>query len=140
MNCTSCQSERTVKSGFILDKQRFKCKECGYHFTSHSPRTAVSLKRMAIHLYLEGLSYKKISQVIEVSDVAIARWIHPLQDSLKKYRKESMTIKPLHKIEHFLITRNMFNDFGWLILGFDSNNDINLIGSQETGNCKIERK
>lgn len=138
MHCPKCQSAVFTKAGYVSTNQRYRCKSCGYHFTKHPPRTSPELKRIAIHLYLEGLSLKKISQVTEISDVAIGNWIRPLQPSLASIRKSNCKIKQLHKIEHFMISRNLFNEFGWLIVGFEKNSGINLLGSQQLGNCKLE--
>jgi transposase-like protein len=140
MNCPRCDQNNTVKAGIILGKQRFRCKACGYHFTEHPPRLPSSLKRLVIHLYLEGLSYKKISLITEVSDVAVANWIKPMKDLIDPYRRNIKGIRSMHKIEHFMITRNLFSEFGWLIIGFDQNDGINLIGSHQTGNCAIDSK
>jgi transposase len=30
--CKNCQNTQTVKNGFVRDKQRYKCKLCGYNF------------------------------------------------------------------------------------------------------------
>ena len=30
--CKNCQNTQTVKNGFVRDKQRYKCKICGYNF------------------------------------------------------------------------------------------------------------
>ncbi len=138
--CTRCHQDGCTKAGKAHGKQRYRCKSCGYHFTLHPPRVESGLKRLAIHLYLEGLSYKRISMITEASDVAVASWIKPIKPHLDGYRKSIKRLKSLHKIEHFMITRNLFSEFGWLIIGFDQNNGINLIGSQQTGNCFIEQQ
>lgn len=137
-NCPRCHHNKFTKAGNAHGRQRYRCKNCGFHFTNHPPRVNSKLKRLAIHLYLEGLSYKRISIITEASDVAVASWIKPLKPHLDGYRRNMKKMKSLHKIEHFMITRNLFGEFGWLIIGFDKNEGINLIGSQQTGNCSIE--
>jgi transposase-like protein len=138
MICPKCHQTSFVKAGIVLQKQRFRCKSCGYHFTDHPPRMPSGLRRLVIHLYLEGLTYKKISLITDVSDVTVANWIKPVKNQIDPYRNKTKGIRSLHKIEHFMITRNLFSEFGWLIIGFDQNDGINLIGSQQTGNCSLE--
>lgn len=31
--CPKCNSENCVKAGIINERQRYRCKECGYYFT-----------------------------------------------------------------------------------------------------------
>jgi transposase len=48
--------ENVCKNGFISEKQRYKCKKCGYNFTTGRPSKPLHLKRLALELYLEELS------------------------------------------------------------------------------------
>jgi transposase-like protein len=35
-NCPKCQSQRISKKGFsVSGKQRYRCKDCNYHFTGN---------------------------------------------------------------------------------------------------------
>ncbi|KAA6321474.1 hypothetical protein EZS27_028877 [termite gut metagenome] len=57
MNCPKCTCDKSVKSGIIKGKQRYKCKECGCNYTVELKSTAKpkSMKKQALHPYLEGL-------------------------------------------------------------------------------------
>jgi len=136
--CPRCESNSHVKAGFVGKIQRYKCKECGFHYTLNNRGAPTELKRLAIHLYLEGMGYRAISRVTGISDVAIAKWINPIKSSLLPMRKKSIRIKELHKLEHFFLTKDLFNNFGWLLIGIEENDKLCLFGSYATGNCKIE--
>jgi len=84
------------------------------------------------------MGYRAISRVTGISDVAIAKWINPIKSSLLPMRKKSIRIKELHKLEHFFLTKDLFNNFGWLLIGIEENDKLCLFGSYATGNCKIE--
>ena len=60
MNCPKCNSSANVKSGKIKGRQRYTCKECGYHYSVEMKSTAKlkSLKRQALHMYLEKYNKK----------------------------------------------------------------------------------
>ena len=77
MNCPKCKSDKKIKAGFIKDRQRYKCKECGYHFTVELKSTAkpISMKKTALHLYLEGLGFRSIGRFLGVSNVSVLQWI-----------------------------------------------------------------
>ncbi len=34
IKCVKCASENIYKNSFISEKQRYKCKDCGYNFKS----------------------------------------------------------------------------------------------------------
>jgi len=80
-SCPKCNSKDITKAGIIDDRQRYKCKECNYHFTvaKSGKSTDIQIVKRALQLYLEGLSYREIESLIEVSHVSVMNWV-------KKYK------------------------------------------------------
>lgn len=76
-NCPKCQGSDVVKSGVINEKQRYKCKSCGYFFTvlKEGKRIDDFLVKRAIQLYIEGFSYREIEKMLHVSHVSVMNWI-----------------------------------------------------------------
>lgn len=136
-HCPRCSGTQFTRSGFVGQLQRYKCKSCDYHYTQNDRGVGAEVKRLAVHLYLEGLGYRAISRLTGVSDVAIAKWINPIKESLLPLRKKKVKVTELHKLEHFFITKNLFNQFGWLLIGIEENKDVCLLGSYTTGNCQV---
>lgn len=94
--CPRCTSEKTVKSGIIKDKQRFKCKECNYFYTVDKLGKKVDSYYIikAIQLYIEGVTYREIERLLGVSHVSVMNWV-------KQYnitRPSSKEYKPTYKI------------------------------------------
>ena len=56
MKCVKCASVNICKNGLISEKQRYKCKNCGYHFTTGRPCKPLYLKRLALELYLSKMN------------------------------------------------------------------------------------
>jgi len=52
MKCYRCKSENKVKAGFIRGLQRYKCKDCGCHFSveKKSDVKTEEQRRMALDL------------------------------------------------------------------------------------------
>jgi len=76
MKCRYCGSVKNVKNGRHHGKQRYKCKECGYQFTIEQPKGKdAEIKCLAIILYVNGLSYRAISKIVNVSHVAVYEWV-----------------------------------------------------------------
>lgn len=63
MHCPKCRSTVRVKNGNVQKKQRYKCKDCGCHYTQSSlSRTPVEKRMECIRLYLEGVGFCGISR------------------------------------------------------------------------------
>ncbi|MDD3721937.1 MAG: helix-turn-helix domain-containing protein [Lutibacter sp.] len=75
--CPNCNSEEYVKSGVIKDRQRYKCKKCGYYFTVNKVGKQIDsyYVNKALQLYLEGLSYREIERILGISHVSIINWV-----------------------------------------------------------------
>jgi transposase-like protein len=77
--CKNCKSSSIVKSGFVREKQRFKCKDCGYNFVVGDERTnerIVALKSLCVLLYSLGKgSYNMMGKLFGRNRSLIYRWI-----------------------------------------------------------------
>jgi len=91
MHCPKCLSEHYVKNGIKYDKQRYKCKKCGCHFTqSHKRGASLETKLLALNMYLEGLGLRSIGRILKVSNVTVLNWIRTLGKSVKDYVQAHM--------------------------------------------------
>jgi transposase-like protein len=61
MNCPKCNREEHVKAGFVKDRQRYRCKSCGYHYSVEKKSDVKSkeIRRMALEMYLEDLPVRE---------------------------------------------------------------------------------
>ena len=76
MKCRKCNSEATVKNGFMAGAQRYKCKKCSFQFTKEIPHgKPMKDKILALILYLSGLSMNMTAKIVGVSTQTIMRWI-----------------------------------------------------------------
>lgn len=75
--CPNCNSEDYIKSGIVNNRQRFKCKNCGYFFTVNKLGKKIDdyYVNKALQLYLEGLTYREIERILGVSHVSIMNWV-----------------------------------------------------------------
>ena len=95
MLCKNCGSSKTIKKGKANGKQRYKCKDCGTFFIDNDNfarmRTKKHIISVAMDLYYEGMSVRKIQRQIEyifkveVSQVAIYKWILKYSELTKEY-------------------------------------------------------
>ncbi|MCC5937790.1 MAG: IS1 family transposase [Lunatimonas sp.] len=95
-SCPKCDSSKVVKSGIINGKQRFRCKNCGYHFTVQKQGKAIDKYYVvkALQLYIEGVSYREIERILGVSHVSVMNWV-------RQYRikaPENYDYRPTYKV------------------------------------------
>ncbi|MCF6338724.1 MAG: IS1 family transposase, partial [Gammaproteobacteria bacterium] len=67
--CPRCKSRNFIKSGVVKERQRYKCKECAYHYSviQKSDTSKESERRLALTLYLEGLGFRSIGRILGFS-------------------------------------------------------------------------
>ncbi len=82
MNCAKCSSNIGIKSGKAKGKQRYKC---NYHYTVQlkSKAKPKELKKFALQLYLEGLGFRSIGRMLNVSNVSVLNWIRSFGQELQ---------------------------------------------------------
>lgn len=76
-HCPKCDSKNFVKSGIIKERQRFKCKSCNYYFTVQKLGKRIEGEYVikALQLYLEGISFREIERILNVSHVSVMNWV-----------------------------------------------------------------
>ena len=99
MNCSKCNCFHSVKSGKIKGIQRYKCKECGCNYTVSIKSTAKpkSVKRQALHLYLEGLGFRSIGRILGVSNVSVLNWLRDFGEKVQELHSDSQNIEIVYQ-------------------------------------------
>lgn len=117
--CIKCHSENIVKNGIVSGWQRYKCKDCGYQFTKLAPAgKPIFLKLIVHHLYVAGLSMRKIAGITGVTAQSISRWI-------KKWHQAYMSEIGKHETLYYTSRENLD-----ACLNIQDNDDL-LISSME---------
>jgi transposase-like protein len=77
MNCTRCGSLNHHKAGIIQGRQRYKCKDCRYHYTvlQKSDVKSVDTRRLAFEMYLEGMGFRAIGRILKISYGTVYQWV-----------------------------------------------------------------
>ena len=76
-SCPQCDSNNISRNGIVKEKQRFKCKDCGYNFTVEKMGKSIEnfFVTKALQLYLEGLSFREIERLLGISHVSVMNWV-----------------------------------------------------------------
>ncbi|MBO0358970.1 IS1 family transposase [Hymenobacter sp. BT186] len=75
--CPKCETKDATKSGIVGGRQRYKCKNCGYHFSVAKVGKEINSYYVikALQLYVEGISYREIERLLGVSHVSVMNWV-----------------------------------------------------------------
>jgi len=135
MKCPKCKETKYIKSGIIKGKQRFKCKKCNYYYTVEKKSTGKSsdIKRMGLEMYLEGLGINSIARVLNVSHVAIQKWIKNYGEKLQLLKKEGeLQIINIEELQKY-ISKSGIVEYGILLVEMkkDTSNSFWVLGKQK---------
>ena len=77
--CKNCDSDKISKNGTVRNKQRYRCKQCGFNFVLGDERTdekTIALKALVVMLYSIGKSsYGMLGKIFKRNRSLIYRWI-----------------------------------------------------------------
>jgi transposase-like protein len=84
MNCPRCNNAQSCKDGIVRNKQRYQCKSCRFRYTLNhkSNIKPLSIKRKALELYLEGLGFRAIGRILEISYGTVYQWVKACGDQV----------------------------------------------------------
>jgi len=136
MNCPKCKSDNKIKAGFIKAMQRYKCKECGYHFTVELKSTAkpMSMKKAALHLYLEGLGFRSIGRFLGVSNVSVLQWIRSFGKGIHDLHSESKEIEMVEvdEMHSYIGSKKTTVGYGLLLIDVGGDLSTSLLATEAT--------
>jgi len=135
MKCRKCGNDKNVKNGKRNGNQCYKCKGCGFQYTSeNAPGTSPDIKARAILLYTIGLSMRSIARMHGVNVTTVLYWIRNF--AIKVYEKpvpEGDVVIELDEMWHFIGSKKNNAGFGRRIAALPVNW---LTGNAETEAAK----
>ena len=122
-HCPKCKSTERVKNGHIKGRPRFRCKECGYDYTVEHKSTSVppDKKRLALQMYLEGLGFNSIGRILNVSHVAVLKWIKLYGKQAEELRSEKeIKIIEMDEMHSYIGSKKTISGFGLLLIDMEN--------------------
>ena len=99
--CPYCQDiEHQVKAGFNRSgSQLYKCKPCDRRYTPLPAERGYpdATRQQAIGLYMEGINFRRIARILQVSHVSVMNWVKAHADQLPAAPLPDES--PLHIVE-----------------------------------------
>ncbi len=129
MKCPKCSESNFVKNGKAFGKQRFKCKICGTNFTVELKSYAKpkATKRIALQMYLEGLGFHSISRLLNVSHVAVQKWIKAFGKEIENYKNDlPVKIVEMDELHTYIGRKKTTVGFGLLLIDVGKSSSTSL--------------
>ena len=136
MKCAKCNSDEKIKNGILKGVQRYKCKKCGYNYTveKRSGEYSKEIKRKALQLYLEGLGFRSIGRVLDVSNVSILNWIRDFGGKVKELQVNNCSVKfaELDEMHSYIGNKKTIAGFGLLLIDLGKDSSTSLLVTEAT--------
>jgi transposase-like protein len=111
IKCKNCQSEKVTKNGKVRNKQRYKCKRCGYNFVeghAHYSEKKLAKKALVVLLYSLGKgTYRMLGKIFGVSNGTVQNWIKEAERTLPEIEiNEEITEIEFDEMWHYVGKKN----------------------------------
>jgi transposase-like protein len=94
ISCPHCHGrERQIKDGLTpAGSQRYRCKLCGSRYTPQPKGRGYEdeVRLQAMTLFLEGVSLRTISRILDVSHQSVANWVNGYAEVLPEELPDSL--------------------------------------------------
>ena len=78
----------------------------------------MTMKRYALHLYLEGLGFRSIGRILGVSNVSILKWIRAFGKQVESIRSEQqIDVIEMDELHTYIGQKNTIAGYGLLLIG-----------------------
>jgi len=122
MNCPRCGSEKHCKDGIVKGRQRFKCKQCNYHYTveQKSDVKSIDTKRLSFEMYLEGVGFRSIGRILKISYGTVFQWIKKWgENSEIPKRNEAIKVVELDEMHTYVSQKKTTDGYGLLLIDME---------------------
>ncbi|AEK22748.1 Insertion element iso-IS1d protein insA [Capnocytophaga canimorsus Cc5] len=133
MKCTRCESLNKIKAGFVGGRQRYKCKDCGYFFSveKKSDVKTPEQKRLALQMYLEGLGFRAIGRILNISYGTVYRWVKKWGESVEFPRNEEpIEIVELDEIHSYVQSKKTTVGAGLLLIDLGKSSSVLFVANE----------
>jgi transposase len=120
--CKRCSSINVTNNGKVRNKQRFKCKDCGFNFIDGDRREKTKIEAKALALLMYGsckASYGMIAKLFNVSRPSVLNWIRSMGRKLPEPEIDTdVKFIQMDEMWHFINKKNKKYGSGepWIVI------------------------
>ena len=115
MDCPRCGSVYYVKDGIVNGRQRYQCKQCRYRYTvaNKSDVRPPETRQLALAMYLEGLGFRAIGRLLNVSHTAVFGWVKQAGEKVElPVPDEQVEVAELEEMHTYVGQKKTTGGFG----------------------------
>ena len=134
MDCPRCKSSSKIKAGIVKGRQRYKCKQCSYHYTvkRKSDVKPKAVRRLALEMYLEGVGLGSIGRILKISHVRVYYWIKScVENANLPVRQAPIEIVELDEMHTYVRSKKTTVGYGLLLIDWVEDLSILSVGADQ---------
>jgi len=134
MDCPRCGSINYHKAGIVADRQRYKCKNCQYHYTviQKSDVKPVDTRRLAFEMYLEGLGFRSIGRILKISYGTVYQWVKRWGSNLELPKRSTMMeVVELDEMHTYVGRKKTTDGYGLLLIDMENGFSLLSVGTDQ---------
>lgn len=74
MICKICGKSDVIKAGFSHGRQRYKCKNCSFHFVEYPKRLSENNRLRVVRFCSYGVSMNTVAKMFSITVTTVTRW------------------------------------------------------------------
>jgi transposase-like protein len=87
--CPKCGCVSYMRNGYVLGKQRYRCKDCGCNYSRFTKQGyPKEIRKKCMDLFYEGSSLRSISRLLEINISTVINWIREEAKKLPEVEKK----------------------------------------------------
>jgi hypothetical protein len=92
----------------------------------------MSIKKQALHLYMEGLGFRSIGRILGVSNVSVLNWIRSFGKSVEALNAQSkeIAIIEVDEMHSYIQSKKTTVGFGLLLIELGKNSSTLLLATE----------
>jgi len=85
--------------------------------TEKATAKPMTMKRYALHMYLEGMGFRSIGRILGVSNVSILKWIRAFGKQVESIRSEQhIDVIEMDELHTYIGQKNAIAGYGLLLI------------------------
>jgi transposase-like protein len=100
IKCKHCGGNNKVKNGYVREKERYKCKDCGKTYREGDLREKYSPEQRfkVLTMYLEGIGIRSIERLERIPNPLIIKWVRRSSNIVRQALNEAEVPDDIKKI------------------------------------------
>ncbi len=132
MNCPRCKESNYCKDGVVGDRQRYQCKSCGYRYTveQKSDVKPVDTKRLALSMYLEGVGFRAIGRILDISYGTVYQWVKKWGEQVSlPQNPQGAAVVELDEMHSYVKSKKTTVGYGLLLIDLANGTSLLSLGT-----------